>query len=207
MNRNIVTKKDIARARAAVEAGTATQDQISLSRYTGLDRNIITAGGVKTFEDAAVAKAGIDPIPKLVMEELGRCVGREVSVEYVLHGDKNKIVGVLDYVKDFDGVGIVIVPLSGKRYVSSYPFVGLNLAIRSISVGGEVIYDNTKNVPEGTFMDGSTTKAREIRIVSFGEDEVKRVDEERAETHTGVLREQGLDKGRFAAFLDLFKRR
>ena len=206
MNRNIVSKRDIAEAQAAVKAGTATPYQRSLLEQPGFNRNVISKRDAERAGDAVEAKTTTGLISREVMENLKGYVNSVVSVEYVLHGRKDAIMGVLANVNDFENVGIVIIPLGGPPYVAPYPFVGLSLAIRLISADGKMIYDNTKNVPEGTIIYG-VEKSRELRMASFGEDALKQVEEERARTHTGVLRARELEKKRLSAFFELFKKR
>jgi hypothetical protein len=109
------------------------------------------------------------------MTALQRSIGTDVKVEYVLFGNPASASGKLREVKEFSHIGIEVKEDSRGREITQnvqIPFVGLNAAIRTVSVEGKTIYDNRHNVPENlrmrTLSDSHAVKARSFGVDAAG---------------------------------------
>lgn len=111
------------------------------------------------------------PVTSRTMSRLRESVGKEVTVECVLLKQNIVVSGVLKSVENFSK--IVLDPATQKgdaaTHGGEYLMAGWNCTIRSVKVGDEVVYDNSKNVPSG-FRIKTLEESRAFRQASFGKE-------------------------------------
>ena len=109
------------------------------------------------------------PVNRHTMERLRENIGREVTVEYVLLKRDLVVSGTLIGVHDFNKLVLEKSTQKGDALThdGEYLMAGWNNTIRSITVDGVVVYDNSKNVPSG-FKIKTQEESRAFREVSFG---------------------------------------
>ena len=100
-----------------------------------------------------------------VMDRLGGAVGSKVSVEFSSFGETRRITGTLIGVVPFRSIKIA--PDDSKD-LSSFPFVGLNGAVRTVHANDALVYDNSANVP-GNLVVRGFDKYNELKKATFGE--------------------------------------
>ncbi len=109
------------------------------------------------------------PVNKHTMERLRENIGKEVTVEYVLLKRDLVVSGKLIGVHDFNKLILEKSTQKGDAptHDGEYLMAGWNGTIRSVTVDGVAIYDNSKNVPSG-FKIKTQEESRAFREASFG---------------------------------------
>ncbi len=117
------------------------------------------------------------PVNKHTMERLRENMGREVTVEYVLLKRDLVVSGTLIGVHDFNKLILEKSTQKGNALThdGEYLMAGWNGTIRSVTVDGMVVYDNSKNVPFG-FKIKTQEESRAFREASFGNEVADEMD-------------------------------